>query len=267
MNKFEAGAYAVGKSLHENDLEGMGAAEMIAFENKQLSSVAESKLSVRYLKKAMCAITAGIMIMSAAPAFAGERRQQLDEEQKIELQIQELEKQKAELKQREDEIQYVERNKELGDYLNYFNIDGLELGNPEVKLKCNCEQFGVYLKGKHLGDIYSPAGSSTFSRQNMIDDISKILNPEAIGFRVNINPDAQKILDSWGGFIDSNSRTINIGNPDKSADDLAFNAEVKQIDIINIGEDMLIITSDDYNGKRLVVTCVNGVVKDVSEIK
>jgi len=251
--------------------------ELQSAENEELSSIETKKSIASRLKKAVCTVTAGVMLLSAAPAFAQEKGQQLTEQQKIELQIQKLQEQKMQLERQEAEMRHAERLKELNSYLDYFNIEGLELGEAKMKVRCPCEQFGVYLKGKHLGDIYSDDGL-TFSRRELIEDVSNVLrengihfetglskpqSPEAIDAKVNINPEAQKILESWGGYYDSAKATINIGGPNE----LVLDANTKNVSIVSAGNDMIIVTCEDYDGKRTIVTCVNKMVKDVSEFK
>lgn len=286
MNKFETG---IGNSTEnispkenidtkpENNFEDLKK-ELQSVENKELSSVETNKKTIASrLKKTVFTITAGLMLLSAAPAFAQEKGEQLTEQQKIELQIQKLQEQKMQLERQESEMRHAERIKDLNGYLNYFNIDGLKLGKVKSQARCPCEQFGVYLKGKHLGDIYSDDGF-TFTRQELINDVSKILikngvqyetglsksqSPEAVNAKININPEAQKILENWGGFIDLKSSTINIGGPDE----LVFDINTKRIEIVSAGNNMLIVICEDYDGKRTIITCVNKIIKDVSEIK
>ncbi|HHD92210.1 MAG TPA: hypothetical protein ENL06_01120, partial [Candidatus Portnoybacteria bacterium] len=173
MNKFETGPGNPAENIsHEENLESKEQQEgsfedfkkeLQSAENEELSSV-ETKKSItsHLLKRALCAITAGVMLFSATPAFAQERGQQLTGKQKIELQIQKLQEQKMQLERQESKMRHAERIKELNNYLDYFNINGLKLGKVKMRDRCPCEQFGVYLEGKHLGDIYSDDKSTTF---------------------------------------------------------------------------------------------------------
>lgn len=249
--------------------------ELQTEENNALSSLENRKNTSRF-KKAICTITAGLVLLTATPAFAQERGEKLNKKQEIELQIQKLEKQKMELEQKEYQTQRMERIKELNGYLSYFNTSGLALGEVKSSIRCPCEQFGVYLNGKHLGDIYSLHSSNTFSREKLINEVSKLLlkeswtesgllkpqNPEAINAEVNTDPLAQKILKSWDGFVDLKTSTINIGGPDE----LTFDNKTKRIDIVGVGQNMLIITCENYDGKRTVVTCVDKIIKSIVEI-
>ena len=300
MNKFETGHRDPAENIpHEEileDKEQQGGSfedfkkKLQSAENEGLSSVETKESTASHLlKKALCAVTAGVMLFSATPAFAQEKGQQLTEKQKIELQIQKLQGQKMQLERQESEMRHAERIKELNNYLDYFNINGLKLGEVKMRDRCPCEQFGVYLEGKHLGDIYSDDKSTTFyteltfSQRKLIEDVSNILrengiqfetglskpqnskpqSPESIDTKVNISSEAQKILESWGGYYDSAKATIYIGGPQK----LVIDASTKNVSVIAAGSDMLIVTCIDFDGKRTIVTCVNKMVKNVSKFK
>ncbi len=275
MNRFEMGRI---ENLPENETKKEGFEnfeELQLIENEELSSVKDKSPASSRLKKAALLITAGVMLFSATPAFSQEKGEQLTGKQKLELQIQNLEEQRNQLEKQKFEIQQGERKEELNSYLNYFNIEGLELGEVKNKQRRPNEQFGIYLNGRHLGDICSDNGLN-FSQEELIDDISKILKgngiqyeknkpqtPEILNAKININPEAQKILENWGGSIDLNSSTLNIGGPNR----LEFDKNTKSIEILSVGDNMLIVTCEDFDGKRTIVTCVDKIIKNVTEIK
>lgn len=279
MNRFEAGIGDATKNIPtmKGKFEDI-AQQLQAGENRELSSVKNEKPITFRLKKAVSIITAGVLLLSATPAFAENEGRQLSEEQRIELQIETLKERKQQLERQGAEARRGERFNELRGYLNYFKLDGLKLGQVKMRIRSPVEQLGVFLNEKHLGDIYAHGGL-TFSRQIFIDDVLKVL--EENGFKpkinvsrpqgsetneakkFNINPQAQKILDSWDGYIDLRGSAIYLGSPNK----LEFDANTKRIDVISPGEDMLIITCEDYDGKRTIITCVNKTVKNISEIK
>jgi hypothetical protein len=233
-------------------------------ENNELSSMEAKKTLASRLKKAVCSITAGMLLFCATPAFAQDNDSQLTEQQNIELE------------EPESDI-YNTKIKELGGYLDHFNIEGLKLGKVQRPLRCACDQFGLYLHGKHLGDVYANSGmaltkhkliegASNVLRNNGIlseNGISKPQKNEAIKTKVSISPEAKKLLQSWGGFINLQSSTIDIG----SQEELVFDKDTKKIEIMDAGKDTLIIYCENFDGKVTHVICVNKKVQEIIEIK
>jgi hypothetical protein len=68
---------------------------------------------------------------------------------------------------------------ELENYLKEFNINGLQMGDVIYKNRKLCEQVGIYLDGKHLGDI-SSQGQTAFESDEFKNAIQKILTDNNI---------------------------------------------------------------------------------------
>lgn len=223
--------------------------------------------------KAIRAVTAGVVLFGATmmtmPAFAQESNKEI-RKQRIEEQIKQLENEKLELEKKHNEIKNQERRAELTGYLAYFNAN-LKLGEPGNRMRCPCEQYGIYDSSNQLlGDVRS--SKFEFTKDEFMQKVSNLvkrpvetgkfvkMKKEEINFKIDLRSEAKKILNKWGGSIDEN--IINIGRKEISLDE-----KTKSVTITGVNDNMLIITIVDFDGKKTVATCEDGDLKNISEFK
>jgi len=247
--------------------------EMQSIENDELSSVEEKSEKKSRFKKAICAITAGIILLNVTPAFAQEKGEQVDETQKIEFKIQKLQEQQSEL----ERFHGPERFEKLESYLDSFNIDGLELGEAKHKRRSTPEQFGLYLNGEYLGDLFPSteggfSSPSAFTESDFTEKISKILekngisqseeitytkseSTEALDVNISTNEKADETLKKFGGYIDKEKNNM-YPTSDKNIV-FGYDDKTKEIKISGVDTDtiMIILTDFDGNKEALVYDC------------
>lgn len=224
----------------------------------------ESSLKSR-IKKGMMAIMAGVVLMTAMPAFAGELQKggHSHDMQSIEQQIQKLQEEKLKLEQSERAQQQEQRTQELQGYVNNFHIKGLTLGEPEMKLRCGCEQYGIYLEGKHFGDVHSER--FTFSPDEFIGDVKNVLKENGVfeqgakekepSFYLDISTKAQVIMDAWGWRIYDGQ--IDIPGK-KNLVNLNGDGKTESASIVAVGKDKIVISVTDKDGTVSKVEGVQG---------
>lgn len=222
------------------------------------------------LMRAFLALSLGVSGIFANQEALAANKGETGQKAKIETQMQEAQKKLDELNRHEAEQKKAERNKELNDWLADFKVEGLTIDEPKIQVKTNCEQLGIYLKEKHLGDIYSDKCTNrlSFSEAEFTDAVSKILKEagikfeatvQKINFAVDIKPEAAEILKQWGGAVNGNK--IDIGMKDNI---LEVDKNTKSVTLLGSGKDTLTIIVEDTDGTKHVVTCVN---KQVESIK
>lgn len=269
MNIFERGM-GPGEIVKSVEPSAERGAELVKYfqseEKKEISPIGCEGEKTSRLKKAILATTAGLMLFSAIPAFAqGNEVKKISERQKIEAQIKNLQSQEAELEQQEHKIHHQERMAEMNSYLGYFNVDGLEVGEPEVKLRGIMEQVGIYIKGRHIEDIYA-TGSLEFSRVSFLSKVKEILDQIGVRFEIKsevqfeISPEAKEKLREWGGYIDSETLTMKIGGPNTR---MSIDSNTKAIGAGIIGHELVIVVTD-YDGSLTTLTCEDGKIKNIS---
>ena len=139
------------------------------------------------------------------------------------------------------------RLQELSVWLGNFKIEGLALGKTEVTVKGPGEQYGVYHKGKHLGDIWSGYSNAlNFDRADFQAQVAAILSSAGIerksggldellvGSRVTISVD-EKVL-----------RRLVESGVSVSGDRWRFKNET--LDLYNRGENAVITVTETEEG-------------------
>lgn len=145
------------------------------------------------------------------------------------------------------------RKKELSIWLDDFNVEGLSLDSPKNAVRGIMEQYGVYLRGEHIGDIYSD--SIRFSKDDFYSKVLEVLKNagverrpggknELLGSRVTIKID-EKILDE-----------ITRSGVQVSGDQWTFKNLF--VDLYGKGENALVRVIEGGDGKLLMIITEKG---------
>lgn len=262
----------------ENDALDLSEAEE---ENGTEKSKEDKKKS--RLKKVLCAITAGLILFGSAEAgFAREKEKSNSEEERIEMQIQQLEKQKQEIKDAEEGKDRENRRQELENGLRRLNIDGLTLGEPQSKLRCICEQWGIYLRGKYLGNIHKEGPAlASFNEQEFVEDVKDFLKEnrfvtegeegklkvdewvleqnESFFYALDKGDFEDRLLKGWGGKVVNNIFFL-------GKQTFPIDAETKEVKMEAMDDNTLVIIIADKDGTITNITCRDGKIADKSVI-
>jgi hypothetical protein len=214
------------------------------------------------IKKTFLAISAGLALLAAtSPVFGAEKPMtNLTEEQKIDLQIKNLEVAKQQLAVERGEKEYKERIELRQKQIDYFNIDGLTVGQPKDRIRGLrlVEEYGIYYNSQHLDDVkmigrdfdereFLLAVDNVIKKNGLKNLNSKKQNDEKVRylFELNIAPEAQKFMDKYN--IRINNNRIYVG---KVLLEPYFDENTKKVDIKKISEKMIVMSVIDQDGKE-----------------
>ncbi|MEK7175466.1 MAG: hypothetical protein AAB693_01535 [Patescibacteria group bacterium] len=218
------------------------------------------------IKITLNAITAALMLLSATPAFAEQKAENLNESQKIELQIQKLKEQQRVLENKERQERHDQKLENFKTILDSFKVKGLSLGKPNFDSR-HYEEHGIYIDSKYIGDIRNPGHAMSFLEDgsDFKIEVEKLLrekgiySKEAIKEKIpfNIEPDAQMIMNKWGWKI--KGEKIDFGSRTQELD---LNGDggggTKDIDISVINDGVIFIMVENMDGTFDTVYGVNG---------
>ncbi|MDP3995507.1 MAG: hypothetical protein Q8P78_02730 [bacterium] len=68
-------------------------------------------------------------------------------------------------------------NEKFQAYLDNFGVQGLTLGEPRLRARCACDQYGIYRSGKHVADVYPDIrnGKYEFTKYTFVDSVAAAL--------------------------------------------------------------------------------------------
>ncbi len=143
---------------NQNDL-----IEMSFQEQEELPVVDKNNPKMSRLRRAVTAITIGLVLALSTPELAHAQKLDPAEKVRIETQMKELQDRLDANNKAEASEMAIQRRQELNEWIKRFNLLGLRIGDPEITLRTPAEQVGVYfIQGKspeqHLGDICAKGG-------------------------------------------------------------------------------------------------------------
>lgn len=167
----------------------------------------------------------------------------------------------------------TERIDKLNKILKDFGVPGLTLGEPQNLVRGFYDQFGLYIGKKYIDDAHAKGyGGTTFTHNGFIKRVTEILEDNNIEFtevkieevdeRIEVEPDAQKIIDDWGGSFDFKKCELDL----KGTKKIYWNDSIEKIRIVKIAENMILITAKGADGKITSITCLNKEITDESSL-
>ncbi|PIS32324.1 hypothetical protein COT40_00595 [Candidatus Peregrinibacteria bacterium CG08_land_8_20_14_0_20_41_10] len=155
------------------------------------------------------------------------------------------------------------REQEVKSWLDLFGVQGLELGEPKMKVRCPCEQYGLYLNGKHLGDLEgAPFGK--MSKGEFINKVASILNennihyeaiPEMQDFSIEYGEGAKEVMDKYEVSLKGNMFYTPL---DRENPPIEIESKTKSISFYKINNEKVKIVTEDKDGKVSNYTLVQG---------
>lgn len=274
MNKMEMMGTLTQESSNKenikNETECISKEEMESMESQELVVYGKERQKKSRFKKALCAITAGIMLISATPVFSQESQDtELRElyEKLHTLQEQErwlnLMKRMLEEKVNEGDEEAKDTLLQITDSLT-STIEAEELFEEELRKKL--ESAESVTKNERIiapedslkQDPTLNSPKETKKEQILMGGV-EIITPD----NVKITPESKELLESWGGSIYFEESVIYLGGKSE----LEFDIFTKEVRINNDGDNTLIVICEDVGGQLTIVTVVDKVVTDIQEIE
>ncbi len=184
-----------------------------------------------------------------------------DEKAQIEAKIQRLQSRLDSVTAKESDSAEKARIKELKDYLQVFKVGGLTLGDSKTGHRCCCEEHGVYIGGRYVGDVHSLGeGRPRFDKAGFIRAVLNVLKEagvvapdfhpegEASAIEFIIHPSADSLLRVWGGGIKGNQ--LDYGSREEA---LAFGANTAKVEVSSAGTIVVVLLTNRDGSKELAI--------------
>jgi len=160
----------------------------------------------------------------------------------------------------EDNITEVRMSELNGMVKDHFIAEGITIG-PYISngyiVKCICvEEVGVYYNKQHIGNMQSGV---VIERQPLIDGVYMLVESQKFTPNTNVTPDAQVLLNQWGGKLDLDQMVATFGPGSKTK--IEFDYRTYQLEIKKLSDNVLQIKTIDYDGLVITSIAVDGRVK------